>query len=188
MKLQFPYRLRSLPVFLVCFLSTFSVHSQSLAVYDSMPQLGARIRQAGDATLVINFWATWCKPCVEELPCFEELREKYEGENLQVVLVSLDFKSVLEKKLLPFLRSHQMMSEVVLFLDQDVNTWIPKINEEWDGAIPATFVLKGNKHGFNLGPFQTFSDLEAFVLPLMADTTVKRINAKPIADSADHGK
>jgi hypothetical protein len=125
---------------------------------------------------------------VEELPCFEELREKYEGENLQVVLVSLDFKSVLEKKLLPFLRSHQMMSEVVLFLDQDVNTWIPKINEEWDGAIPATFVLKGNKHGFNLGPFQTFSDLEAFVLPLMADTTVKRINAKPIADSADHGK
>ena len=47
----------------------------------------------------MNFWATWCKPCVEELPCFDELSEIYGTQNIQILLVSLDFKSQLQKKL-----------------------------------------------------------------------------------------
>jgi thiol-disulfide isomerase/thioredoxin len=182
MKSFFPYRLHLLLVTLVCFLSSLTAFAQSVEVYDSLPQLEARIRQAGDATLVINFWATWCKPCVEELPCFEELREKYEGENVQVLLVSLDFKSLFEKKLLPFLRTQQFQSEVVLFADQDANSWIPQISEDWDGAIPATLVMKGKKRNFNLGQFQGFADLEAFVLPFLADASIQHNTAGRIAN------
>jgi len=156
---------------LACFFASVGASAQAFTVYDSLPQLEARIRRAGDATLVINFWATWCKPCVEELPCFEELNARYAGENVQVVLVSLDFRSLIDKKLLPFLRTQNLQSEVVLFADQDANSWIPRIYAGWDGAIPATVVLRGNKRSFNLGQFQEYADLEAFVRPYLVDSS-----------------
>ena len=137
-----------------------------------MPQLESRIENAKDTTLVINFWATWCKPCIEELPCFEELRERYNGQNVLVILVSLDFKSQLEKKFIPFLKEKQFKSEVVLFADQDANTWIPKISQEWDGAIPATVIIKGQQRKFNLGKFANYTELETFVRPFLADVSV----------------
>jgi thiol-disulfide isomerase/thioredoxin len=140
-----------------------------LVVYDSLPQLEERIKQAGDATLVINFWATWCKPCIEELPCFEQLRARYADQNVQVILVSLDFKSHIEKKLIPFLKIQKFQSEVVLLADQDVNTWIPKIYEDWDGAIPATLVVKNGQKHFSLGQFQKYTDLESFVKPYLTN-------------------
>ena len=83
------------------FFSHNLVFAQDFSLYDNIQQLESRIRQAGNATLVINFWATWCKPCVEELPCFDELREHYAGRDMQVLLVSLDFKSQLEKNSSP---------------------------------------------------------------------------------------
>lgn len=161
-----------LMVLVCCCLSNYSATGQSFAIYDSMPQLESRIENAKDTTLVINFWATWCKPCIEELPCFEELRERYNGQNVLVILVSLDFKSQLEKKFIPFLKEKQFKSEVVLFADQDANTWIPKISQDWDGAIPATVIIKGQQRKFNLGKFANYTELETFVRPFLADVSV----------------
>ena len=165
----YPYRFSLLLIPLLWQMSVSTAKAQEFAVYDSLPQLTSRIHQAGEATLVINFWATWCKPCVEELPCFEQLREQYAEKNVQILLVSLDFKSQLEKKLIPFLKAQQLKSEVVLFADQDVNTWIPYIYEEWDGAIPVTLIVKGRQKAFNLGKFESYTDLEAFVVPFIGD-------------------
>ncbi|MBL7827289.1 MAG: redoxin domain-containing protein [Saprospiraceae bacterium] len=145
----------------------FQSTAQNYSLYDNIEQLQARIKQAGNSTIVINFWATWCKPCVEELPCFEEFREKYAHQDIQVLLVSLDFRSQLEKKFIPFLNNQRLRSEVVLLADQDVNTWIPKIYEDWDGAIPATLVLKGDKRKFSLGKFDSLEDLHDFVQPFL---------------------
>lgn len=146
-----------------------SSFAQDFSIYDNIQQLEARIRQAGDATVVINFWATWCKPCVEELPCFDELKAQYPGHDIEVLLVSLDFKSQLEKKFVPFLRAQNIKSEVVLLADQDVNTWMPLIYEAWDGAIPATVVLKGDKRDFSLGKFDSLEELDAFIQPFLVD-------------------
>jgi thiol-disulfide isomerase/thioredoxin len=166
---MYPYRSFRLTIILVCLLACFKAESQDFAVYDSISQLVTRIKQAGNSTLVLNFWATWCKPCVEELPCFEELRKQYADKNVQVVLVSLDFKSQLEKKFLPFLRNQQLKSEVVLFTDQDANTWIPYIHDKWDGAIPVTLIFKGKDKAINHGKFEEYADLEKFVLPFIGD-------------------
>ena len=148
-----------------------SSYAQEYSLYDNIQQLESRINQAGDATIVINFWATWCKPCIEELPCFDELKAQYPGTDMQVLLVSLDFKSQLEKKFLPFLRAHNIKSEVALLADQDVNSWIPRIYEDWDGAIPATIVLRGSKRKFSLGKFNSFEELDAFIQPFLADAS-----------------
>lgn len=145
--------------------------SQSFEVYDSYLQLEERLRQSGNTTIVVKFWATWCKPCVEELPFFETLQQRYAGQDVKVLLVSLDFKSQLDKRFKPFLKNQNLQSEVILLADQDMNTWIPKIFADWDGAIPATLVLRGSKYRFKSGGFSDFNELESFVAPLLTKTT-----------------
>lgn len=99
-------------------------------------------------TYVINFWATWCAPCVKELPYFERLNANYQAKNIEVILVSLDFPRQLETKLKPFLEQHKLKSEVILLDDVDSNTWIPKVDKNWSGAIPATVIYNKDKRKF----------------------------------------
>ncbi len=165
---MFPYRLRLLLIFLSFLLVHTVAQSQEYTVFDSLPQLQKRVQQnSQNTTLVINFWATWCKPCVEELPSFDELNKQYAGQNVRVMLVSLDFKSKLKTNFIPFLVAHKLLSEVILFADQDANTWIPRIHEAWDGAIPATIVLRGSTKMFHTGKFETYEELETFVQPFL---------------------
>lgn len=100
-----------------------------------------------DQTYVVNFWATWCKPCVKELPYFEEVQAGY-GDKIKVVLVSLDFPNKLESQLIPFVEKMNLQSEVVLLDDPYENEWIPKVDSTWSGAIPATLMIKGSKSEF----------------------------------------
>ncbi|MEZ4875095.1 MAG: TlpA disulfide reductase family protein [Flavobacteriaceae bacterium] len=115
---------------------------------------------------VVNFWATWCKPCVKELPAFEKLNEQYRKQGVKVLLVSLDFPDKLEKGVLPFLEKNQIQSDVVLLDDPDANNWIPKISEQWSGAIPATLVLHDGKRFFFEQSF-TYETLESEIKPFL---------------------
>lgn len=99
-------------------------------------------------TYVVNFWATWCAPCVKELPYFEQLNANYRAKDVEVILVSLDFPKQIETKLKPFLSKKALKSEVVVLDDVDSNTWIPKVNKDWSGAIPATLIYNNNNKAF----------------------------------------
>ncbi|SDS01528.1 AhpC/TSA family protein [Formosa sp. Hel1_31_208] len=110
-------------------------------------------------TYVINFWATWCAPCVKELPYFEQLNTAYANQSVEVILVSLDFPKQIDTKLKPFLKKHKLESEVVVLDDIDSNTWIPKVNENWSGAIPATIIYNKTKKTFYERSF-TYQELE----------------------------
>ena len=101
-----------------------------------------------DKTYVVNFWATWCAPCIKELPHFEEINESYKNKKVEVLLVSLDFPKQYEKKLIPFIEKHKLQSKVVVLNDPDSNTWIPKVSEEWSGALPATVIYNKDKRAF----------------------------------------
>ena len=111
------------------------------------------------STYVINFWATWCKPCVKELPAFEKLNENYKDQGIKVVLVSLDFPEKINTGVVPFMEKYQLQSDVVLLDDPDANTWIPKVSEAWSGAIPATVIVKDGKKTFYERSF-TYEELE----------------------------
>lgn len=106
------------------------------------------LNKRGNQLTVVNFWATWCKPCVEELPLFEEVRDSLGESDLKVVLVSLDFPDKFESQLLPFVAKHQLKSQVILLDDPHENEWIPKVDSNWSGAIPATLMLKGTERKF----------------------------------------
>lgn len=128
-------------------------------VYDSFEDMEWIFNQQNDTTYVINFWATWCKPCVEEMPYFLELHNTYRGEKVKLILVSLDFKNQIEKKLIPFIEKHQLQPEVVVLTDPDANKWIPKIAGEWSGSIPATLVYNKNKRSFHEQSFDSFEEI-----------------------------
>lgn len=84
---------------------------------------------------VINFWATWCAPCVKELPLFEQLQ----SANTKVTLINLDFVEKLDK-VDAFVVKKSMKSEVLLLDEIDYNSWIDKVDKRWEGSIPATLV------------------------------------------------
>lgn len=108
---------------------------------------------------VVNFWATWCKPCIKELPYFETIGEKYADQNVKVLLVSIDFPKLLEKQVIPFIEKNQLKSPVVLLDDTGANEWIPKVDENWSGAIPATVIYRGDERKFYEQSF-TLEELE----------------------------
>ncbi len=118
--------------------------------------------------LVVNFWATWCKPCVEEMPYFEEVHDSLGGEDLKVILVSLDFPSKLESQLIPFVRERGLEPQVVLLDDPHENDWIPKVDSTWSGAIPATLFLKDGERKFFEKSFtraSLFREVTQFIKP-----------------------
>ena len=121
--------------------------------------LEAYMKVESDTTYVYNFWATWCAPCVKELPSFLKLNEKYNGKPFKLVLVSLDFPKSVEKSLMPFLEKKKMNVEVVLLNDPDANSWIEKIDKDWSGAIPATLIINKNKRKFYEQSFE-YEELE----------------------------
>lgn len=112
-----------------------------------------------DTIYVINFWATWCKPCVEELPAFEKIASNYSDKKVKVLLVSLDFSDKIDSQVIPFLEKNNIKSEVVLLDDADANGWISKVSEAWSGAIPATVIYSKDKRKFYEQSF-TFEELE----------------------------
>ena len=108
---------------------------------------------------VINFWATWCKPCIAELPYFELINDKYGEDEVEVILVSLDIPKHIKTRLIPFVRMQRIQSKVVVLDDPDANGWIPKINKNWSGAIPATIIYNSGTSTFYEQSF-TYDELE----------------------------
>lgn len=117
-----------------------------------------------DTTYVINFWATWCKPCVEEIGYFDQITEQYKGQKLKVILVSCDFKKQLETRVIPFVQSKKIQSAVYLMNETDPNNWIELVDSKFTGAIPATLIVNGKQdfRFFKEGEI-TFEELQSVI-------------------------
>jgi len=111
-------------------------------------ELKPLLEKNNDSIYVVNFWATWCKPCIEELPAFEKLNQEYNSENVNVLLVSLDFPNQIESRLKPYIIKKNLQSKVVLLDDVNEDVWIKAISEKWSGAIPATIIYNKNSKKF----------------------------------------
>ena len=118
--------------------------AQKIEIY-KIDNLMKRIFNNSDTTYVVNFWATWCKPCVAELPEFEKLNLDYSSKKVKVLLVSMDFKEELEKRVKPFVEKTKYTCEIILLDEVNGNDFINKISESWSGAIPATLITRKNK-------------------------------------------
>jgi len=138
-------------VFKIC---TFLFFAFSIAGYSqnvkllNIDQLNERIKNGKDSTYVVNFWATWCAPCIKELPHFEKLNAEFKSEKLVVLLVSVDFKSKLNSAVIPFVKRKNLKSQVFLLNESDPQKYIDRIDKSWSGSIPATLFIKGDQRKF----------------------------------------
>lgn len=117
-----------------CFSQSFCQQTPIIK-FDKLEKI---IHSKSDSILVVNFWATWCAPCIKELPYFEDLHQK--KPEIKVLLVNLDFAEKVDK-VDQFIQRKKMSSPVMLLDEIDYNAWIDKVDKNWEGAIPATLLI-----------------------------------------------
>ncbi len=149
----------TLPAIVLLFFSlSLSAQVEMIGFEDLRPEL----EKEDDTVRVINFWATWCAPCVKEMPYFVKAHEKYRDQKVKFLLVNLDMPSNLEELVLPFMERFNIQAKVVLLDDPDANRWIPVVDQRWTGAIPATVIYKRNLRTFVEGTL-TFEELDGYI-------------------------
>ena len=132
----------------VFFFSAFGVLKAQDVHRINFNSLDAILHSESDTTYVINFWATWCKPCVEELPAFEKLNAESKGKKIKIILISMDMQREIDTKLKPFILKNNMHSTIWWLSAVNANDWIDKVSPEWSGAVPATVIYKNQKKRF----------------------------------------
>lgn len=131
----------------ILILISLSINAQTKIPVLKIDKLLQRIEKNTDTLYIVNFWATWCKPCVAELPDFEKVSNDFKSEKVKVLLVTMDFKEEMEKRVMPFVLKNNYTSEILL-LDETDGNFINKVHKDWSGAIPATLLIKNNKKEF----------------------------------------
>ncbi len=114
-------------------------------------QILHRVNSGGDTLFIVNFWATWCQPCVEELPLFDRSALPNNKYPYKILLVSLDFRNQLDTRLVPFIQKKHIREEVMLMTESNPNKWVDLIDSQWSGAIPATKFFQSGKTIFHEG-------------------------------------
>jgi thiol-disulfide isomerase/thioredoxin len=129
-------------------------HNVKVVNFDKLESI---IKKKDNKLYVVNFWATWCRPCVLELPEFMEVNRMYRtNPNFKMMLVSLDLAKEVESVVQPFLVKNKIDAEVYLLDDNKrMNQWIPAVDKNWGGSIPATaFYRNGIKLDFKENKMQ----------------------------------
>jgi len=105
-----------------------------------LKDLQLAINTSSEHIQVFNFWATWCAPCVKEIPLFEKLNQ--ENKTVEITLVSMDFDlDPNPDKVNRFVARKNIQSKVVILAESDPNSWIDKIDKNWSGALPTTLIV-----------------------------------------------
>lgn len=148
----------------VLFLSFNPVNAQEIQTV-KYEELNDIFHQDQDKLTVVNFWATWCGPCVKEIPYFVEASEQYKNE-VNFIYVSLDRAKLLDK-VEGFVTKNNMTGNLLLLDDSKrMNEWIPMIEPNWQGNIPATvFYKNGEKvffHGEEISKEDLIQKIEEF--------------------------
>lgn len=110
-----------------------------------VPELEQILNNPNDKLYVLNFWASWCGPCVVELPCFEKIATTVDTAKVEFLFISLDFPSQVEKKLKPFLKKNKISQNIAVMMDLDYNSWVNKVDPDWQGNLPATLFFNNKR-------------------------------------------
>jgi thiol-disulfide isomerase/thioredoxin len=146
-------------VFLVISLPMLGQTEKAIPVFDEFEDAAHLFQPATDTLWVINFWASWCSPCVHELPAIEKARKGFGNQKVSFLLVSLDPASKLESHVKPLLSRLNIDAKVVLLDDTDYNSWIDKVDPSWSGAIPGTLIVNSKGKRFYEQSF-TYEELK----------------------------
>lgn len=118
----------------------FAAQSQDIPKW-KITDVEKRIAEKNGEVLVINMWATFCKPCVAEIPSFIQITDKYKSDHVKLMLVSLDLPSYFPKKIGDFAKRQNFKADIVWLDENNADYFCPKIDSTWSGSIPATLII-----------------------------------------------
>jgi thiol-disulfide isomerase/thioredoxin len=119
----------------------------------------AKMIDTSTSPLIVNFWASWCQPCIHEIPWFEKAVAEVKEKNVKIVLVSLDFATDYNNKTLQqFVKKNGYQSKVVWLDETNADKFCPKIDSSWDGSIPVTLMVNNKKKYRQFYEFQLKED------------------------------
>lgn len=128
-------------VFISIFVSGINkVLPQTLTPLNSLKDIQSLKEQEKGKVILINFWATWCKPCVSEFPDLVKLYNDYKGKGFELVFISLDMTEDVQTKVVPFLSQHGVDFTTYYNNMEKPEELINYIDKNWEGAIPATYI------------------------------------------------
>lgn len=119
------------------------------------------ISTSDDSTVVVNFWATWCKPCIKELSYFSIAADSLKDSKVRFVFASLDFSD--SKARVEQVAKKQDLKGDLILLSGDPNEWINKIDPAWQGNIPFTVVYSNGLRESTDKPFHSVNELVDFI-------------------------
>lgn len=138
--------------------AAFSQNFQSLS-FNDLDQL---IKNHNGKTRVVNFWATWCKPCIEEMPAFIDAQRSANYKDIDFIFVSVDFQSQSEK--VKDKISDLKMTGTIVQLNEKGTDWIDEMDKDWSGAIPYTIMIRPDgKKVSHYDWFENYGALKAFL-------------------------
>jgi len=107
----------------------------------TVDQLEQYLDTCSKKVMVVNFWATFCKPCVAELPHFIDVSRQFNANEVGLLMVSVDGPEMYPRKLKKFIRNHHFKGQFAWLNESDASYFCPKIDPAWSGSIPATLMV-----------------------------------------------
>jgi len=121
-------------------LAAANIFSQDIKPLQSIADLDGIKENAKGNVLLLNFWASWCKPCVKEFPELVKLYNDYKDKGFRLVFVSLDDLPDIEKKVVPFLKNQGVDFTTYYNKFDKPEELIDYVDKNWQGAIPSTYI------------------------------------------------
>jgi thiol-disulfide isomerase/thioredoxin len=135
-------------IFLLIMLLFFSVvsHAQDVKAV-KVTELSKTIKES-TTPLIVNFWATFCVPCIQEMPYFQEMARQYKSQNVSLLFVSLDLKEAYPTKVNAMAKKLQLTFPVVWLNETNADYFCPKIDTTWSGGMPSSLFVN-NSTGYH---------------------------------------
>jgi thiol-disulfide isomerase/thioredoxin len=139
----FNFQLRILLIVFVLFFSCRQGNSQSIPKW-KIEELEEYITKS-ETPVVVSFWATYCVPCIKEIPYFQEVVAQYKEKEVKLLLVSLDFEESYPDKVSSFAIKRKFTSPIVWLDETNADYFCPKVDSKWSGVMPATLFINNKK-------------------------------------------
>ena len=174
--------IKKLLILIVAATFSFAVQSQVIHKW-KITDVVNYFKKNNDTVYIVNFWATFCKPCIAEIPDFIRLVKKYEGQKVKLLLVSVDLPGYYPAKIAAFAKKNNYNTNIVWLNETNADIFCPAIDKKWSGAIPATIIVN-NKTGYRkfVEGEMNASDFEAILKQAIVRSALNNYQTNPVKE------